>query len=185
LLAQASGPVEEQLREAVILATLIVHPQLIHRFESALERLELTWPDHERLRHLLLAHADEDAAGLADRLAAAAPACLDAVMSRPHVQIAPPVRNREDAELATLCLAEELARLEARRGARREIEEAVEDVAGLVDEGLTWRLGKAAEALHRADNPAREDKGDLGEDRAALSNHLQSLIDGRIWEKKR
>jgi DNA primase len=36
LLAQAQGPVEETLREAVILATLILHPALIHRFETAL-----------------------------------------------------------------------------------------------------------------------------------------------------
>jgi DNA primase len=63
LLAQG-GAVEEALREAVILASLILHPSLIHRFESALERLDLTGEDHNRLRLLLLAHADEDAARL-------------------------------------------------------------------------------------------------------------------------
>jgi DNA primase len=50
LLAQAQGPVDEILREAVILATLILHPALIHRFESALERLDLTGDDHDTLR---------------------------------------------------------------------------------------------------------------------------------------
>jgi DNA primase len=184
LLAQG-GAVEEALREAVILASLILHPSLIHRFESALERLDLTGEDHNRLRLLLLAHADEDAARLHGILTERAGDALDAVMRRPHVQIAPPVRNREDAELATLCLAEELAKLDAHRAARREVEDAVIDLTGLADEGLTWRLSKAAEARHRADHPSREDSADMGEDRAALSNHLQALIDDKVWEKKR
>ncbi len=184
LLATANREVEEQLREAVILATLITHPGLIARFESALERVALTTDDHLTLRRLILANAGADAASLHDQIRASAPTALDALMARPHVLIAPPVRNRADAELATLCLAEELAKLEARRGARREIEEAVEDMSGLADEGLTWRLTKATEARHRADHPAREDAADLGEDRGAMSSHLQNLIDGRVWEKK-
>ncbi len=184
LLATANPQIEEQLREAVILATLITHPSLIARFESALERVALCSDDHQTLRRLILANAGADAGSLHDHIRTAAPAALDALMARPHVLIAPPVRNRADAELATLCLAEELAKLEARRAARREIEDAVEDLSGLADEGLTWRLTKATEARHRADHPARDDAADLGEDRGALSNHLQSLIDGRVWEKK-
>ncbi|MFM7445644.1 MAG: DNA primase, partial [Tabrizicola sp.] len=126
LLAQAQGPVEETLREAVILATLILHPALIHRFESALERLDLTGDDHDTLRQMILAGADMP--DLHAKIAASAPAALDALLKRPHVAIAPPIRNREDDELAALCLAEELAKLEARRGARREIEDAMEDM---------------------------------------------------------
>jgi DNA primase len=95
------------------------------------------------------------------------------------------VRNRTDKEMATLCLAEEFAKLTAHRGARREIEDAVEDLDSLADEGLTWRLSQAAAARHRADNPSREDAADLGEDRTALMNHLQNLIDGQIWVKKK
>jgi DNA primase len=184
LLAQGLA-VEEVLREAVILASLILHPSLIHRFESALERLDLTGEDHNRLRALLLAHADENPASLDDILRVEAGAALDALMRRPHVQIAPPVRNRADVDLATLCLAEEMAKLDAHRAARREIEDAVLDLTGLADEGLTWRLSQAAEARHRADHPARNDANDMGEDRAALSSHLQALIDDRVWEKKR
>ena len=183
LLANAPDRIEEVLREAVILATLITHPTLIPRFESALEKMDLVGEGHEALRSIMLSHMDP--ATLEDRLRRAAPAALDALMSRPHVQIAPPVRNRTDTELATLCLAEELAKLDARRGARREIEDAVEDLSGLADEGLTWRLSQAAAARHRADHPPRADAGELGEDRAALSNHLQSLINSRVWEKKK
>jgi DNA primase len=182
LLAQGAGPVEESLREAVILATLILHPALIHRFESALERLDLTGDDHETLRRLILAGADLP--DLHATLRETAPTALDALLSRPHVTIAPPVRNAEDDELAALCLAEEMAKLEARRGARREIEDAMEDMDGLPDEGLTWRLTQAAEARHRSDKSGPSDSIDLGEDRAALSRHLQSLIDSQVWVKK-
>lgn len=182
LLAQAQGPVDEVLREAVILATLILHPGLIHRFESALERLDLTGEDHDTLRQMVLAGADMP--DLQAKIASSAPTALDALLSRPHVAIAPPVRNREDDELAALCLAEELAKLEARRGARREIEDAMEDMDGLPDEGLTWRLSQAAEARHRSEKSGQSDSTDLGEDRAALSRQLQRLIDDQVWVKK-
>jgi DNA primase len=182
LLAQAQGPVDEVLREAVILATLILHPALIHRFESALERLDLTGDDHDTLRQMILAGADLP--DLRHRIAESAPTALDALLKRPHVAIAPPIRNAEDDELAALCLAEELAKLEARRGARREIEDAMEDMGGLPDEGLTWRLSQAADARHRSDRSGQNDAQDLGEDRAALSRQLQRLIDDQVWVKK-
>ncbi|MES2915661.1 MAG: DNA primase [Pseudomonadota bacterium] len=182
LLAQAQGPVDELLREAIILATLILHPGLIHRFESALERLDLTGEDHDTLRQMILAGADMP--DLHHRIAQSAPTALDALLSRPHVAIAPPIRNRDDSDLAALCLAEELAKLEARRGARREIEDAMEDMDGLPDEGLTWRLSQAAEARHRSDKSGQNDSADLGEDRAGMSRHLQDLIDSQVWLKK-
>ena len=182
LLAQAYGPTDETLREAVILAILILHPALIHRFESALERLDLTGQEHETLRRLILTHAD--ALDLRACIRDMAPAALDALLTRPHVAIAPPVRTAGDDALATLCLAEELAKLDARRGARREIEEALEDMEGLPDEGLTWRLSQAAEARHRSERTMNNDSADLGEDRTALSRHLQSLIDSQVWVKK-
>ena len=182
LLAQAGGPVEEVLREAVILAICITHPGIVRRFESALERLDLTHEDHETLRSLILTTHDPD--DLHNRLRLNAPAALDALLARPHVAIAPPIRNAGDEELAALCLAEELAKLEARRGARREVEEALQDMEGLPDEGLTWRLSQAAEARNRSERSGPADSSDLGEDRAALSRHLQALIDSQVWVKK-
>lgn len=179
LLVRSDEAMQEELREAVILAILIAHPTLIARFESDLERLDLTSEDHRTLRHVLLTTPPQ---ALTDALARSA--ALDAVMARPHVQIAPPVRNTQDPDLALLCLAEEFAKLDARRGARREIADAVEDLTGVADEGLTWRLAQSALARHRADHPNRNDTADLGEDRNALSNHLQNLIDSKVWEKK-
>ena len=45
-----------------------------------------------------------------------------------------------------MCLAEELAKLSARRGAQRELEEAL-GRAETADENVLWRLNRAAEAL--------------------------------------
>ncbi|OYU40072.1 MAG: DNA primase [Pseudorhodobacter sp. PARRP1] len=143
LLATAPERVEEVLREAVILATMIFHPMLIRRFESTLERIDLIGEGHGALRDQLLRGADADATALYEQIQTQAPAALDALLARPHVQIAPPVRNRADHDLAEFCIAEGFAHLEASRGARREIAEAMEDIEGLADEGLTWRISQA------------------------------------------
>ena len=176
----------EALRLSVILATLATHPALITRFESALERLDLADDNHIRLMAALLAQAHTPDPEVARAgILAAARAALDSLLAQTHVRLAPPIRNPQDHEAAVMCVAEELAKLEARRRARQEIEDAVEDLAGLADEGLTWRLAQASEARFRADRSGIEDTKDLGEDRIALSKNLQNMIDGRIWVKKK
>ena len=191
LLATAPERVEEVLREAVILAALIFHPVLIRRFESVLERIELIGEGHEALRFQLLNGPDADAAALYEQIQAQAPAALDALLARPHVQIAPPVRNRADHDLAEFCIAEGFAHLEASRGARREIAEAMEDIEGLADEGLTWRIaqanvarfsalagpqGKTAEGV-LASNGVQMDKDEL-EGARSLWDSIQFSKDG-------
>lgn len=185
-LATAGDAGEERLREALILATLITHPVLIEEFEHQIEDLDLAGPGHAGLRRAILRHAETlDPSHLKEKIAAEAGEALETLFSLGHVLTAPPILKTEDAALARMCLAEELAKLDARRGVRKEIEHAVEDLGGLADEGVTWRLGQAAEAAHRAGRSQLDDSGDLGEDRDALSKQLQSLIDGQVWVKKR
>ena len=185
VLAGDGALAEDQVLEAVLLATLVTHPALIPQFESTLETLHLPLADHDRLRHSLLRHAHADREKFAENITADAGAILESLFARSHVRSAPPVRNREDQELARMCVAEGLAKLDARRGARQEIEEAMEDMTGLADEGLTWRLTKAAEALHGPQRSSLEDASDMGEDRSALSRQLQNMIDAQIWIKKK
>ncbi len=188
LLGPAAGPeVEDYLREAMILAIAVTHPACLARFESQFETVDMRDPGHERLRLAVLtaSHSDDGGGAFREKVAAIAGADLEKVMGLAHVQTAPPVRNAQDGDLAAMCLAEELAKLEARRGALAEVAEAMEDMAGLADEGLTWRLGQAAEARNRAGRSKLDDDSDMGEDRAALSAQLQSLIDGAAWEKKK
>ena len=75
--------------------------------------------------------------------------------------------------------------LDQARAVRAEIEDAMEDLSGLADEGVTWRLTQAATAYHRAERSRLDDNSDMGEDRAALSAQLQALIDGEVWRKKK
>ena len=184
-LATADNSPDDTLREAVILATLIVHPSLIARFESSLERLDLVGPDHGALRDHLLSGSFASAASLRASLQQTAHAALETLFARPHVQIAPPVRNQDDIELAMNCLAEDIEKLVAHRGLKNETKDAELDLAGLADEGTTWRLSQAALASHRADSPPRDDAADLGEDRSALSKYLQNYLDSESWVKKK
>ncbi len=141
-----------KLRLSVVLATLCLYPSLINRFEGEVERLRLSDEDHEALRHTILAHAhDADAETCAPRLARAAGAALETLLGHPHLKLQPHIRIRHDADSAEKCLEMELAKLRAHWGALQEIREAVEDMEGVVDEGLTWRLMKASSALVDAD----------------------------------
>ncbi len=186
-LGSASGEaVAEHLLEAVLLATLVTHPGLILLHEAELESVDLAAPGHDALRGLLLRHAHAPSPeAFREKLLAEGSAILETLFARSHVRTAPPVRNRDDMELARLCVAEGLAKLDARRGVRREIDDAMQDIDGLADEGLTWRLTKAAEAVQSAHKTNLEDTATMGEDRAALSRHLQNMIDGQVWIKKK
>ncbi|MCL7466218.1 DNA primase [Phaeovulum sp. NW3] len=185
LVASPDEAVADYLRAAMVLAICAAQPALIAQFESQLETVHLADPGHERLRHLILMHAHEDAATIRERILAGAGAELEKLMNLPHVRIAPPVQPGADADLARMCLAEELAKLDAHRAVRAEIEDAMEDLTGLADEGVTWRLSQAATARHRAERSQMDENSDMGEDRAALSAQLQALIDGEVWRKKR
>lgn len=157
LLATASDP-EDHLREAVILAVFLRFPDLIPRFETALERMELASDDHRRLRNLLLTHShDEDCA---QRIAADSPHALDRLQANPHVRIAPALQPRADADYAAACVETDLASLAATRAHRAELAEAEEDLHHLADEGLTWRLSKAAEAREEAPKGPKEQKSE-------------------------
>jgi len=178
LLASAGGDrVAEQLRETMIMAILCAHPALVAEFEGQIERLRLSDPDTDALRHAMLHHAQLAPEALAEAIARETPGVLESLMSHPHVRSAPPVLRRDDVEFARMCLAEELAKLQAARAVRAETEEAVEALEGLADEGVTWRITQATKALHHAGKSKLNDSSDLGEDRAAMSHFLQSLLD--------
>ena len=156
LLVNAGAGADEHLREAAILAILVLNPDILPEFEGELERLDFASPEHRRLRDCLLRHAG--APDLRARVESEEGAVVASVLAPRHVQIVPAVRQPGDAEIAATCVAEELAKLAARRGAKREVEEAIEDIEGMADEGLTWRLKEAAEARNKAIRSETEDK---------------------------
>ena len=184
MLAAAGDDVSEHLRAAMILGICAVHPTLIAAFEAQLDSIDLRDPTHDRLRHLILAEAATPPEEIAQKLHDQAGADLEKLLALPHLRSAPPIVKADDTELARMCLAEELAKLGAARAMREEIADAMEDLEGVADEGVTWRLAQAATLRHQAERSKLEDNSDTGEDRAALSAQLQAMIDGQIWRKK-
>ena len=158
LLASPADTVADSLREAVVLAACIHHPGLIPRFESALERLDFLGHGHDMLRSLILYH--QAAPDLRALLMTEAPVPTEAVLLHPHVRITLAIGPEASDEAAENCLAEALARLQADRAHRLEIADAEDDVTGVADEGLTWRLSKAAEARHSAARGPQDTKGE-------------------------
>ncbi len=180
---------EERLRESVILSLCLEYPAIVADFDTALEKLHFAAQEHDRIRDLLLDHAPEhrdDPQMLQKKISAELGAqTLEKLLSLRHVRINPAIRKRVDIETARMALAEELAKLEANRGSAQEVSDAMQDIAGLVDEGLTWRLGQAAEARDRASRSSLPEGGTEAEDRENLSRYLQNLIDSQVWVKKK
>jgi len=184
-LAVTTGDVEDQLREAVILAVLLTHPGLVLQFEDALEDLECGLVDHGMIRDALLRNADcEPQMVRAEILGQIGAGPLEKLLSQSHIQIVPAIRHPSDTDQAMLCVAEELAKLEAKRGAQREVTEAMQDIGHLVDEGLTWRLSQAAEARNKAEHGQTEDKTeyDTAPSGARINRDERSAFDALLKE---
>lgn len=160
VLVSAEG-IEDHLREAVILAAILSTPSVLADFEGEIERMDSAEPTHRQLRDAILRHAHDATGDLREAISADIGGdVLEKLFAQSHVAISPAVRRAGDAEVARMCLAEELAKLNARRSLPREIAEATEDLAGVADEGVTWRLGQAALALDRAGRGNNEDKAE-------------------------
>ena len=100
LLAAGSGAVDEVLREAVILATLITHPDLIETFLAPLERLTMVVPDHRTMLASLLSTDFDGAADLRDKLETAIGVTpVEKLFALKHVTIATAMRHPQDAEM--------------------------------------------------------------------------------------
>lgn len=155
--ALAAGLSEERVLEQIVLATLMTHPGLVSEFEPALERVRFSDPEEESLKLSMLGLSVE-AGAMREALLPAHGAVLENLFNQNHVKTAPPVRKTEDSLFARMCLAADLAKLAAASAARREIAEAAEDIAGLADEGVTWRLARINEARFAAERGPQEDR---------------------------
>lgn len=163
-LATGTGDtVTHMLRESVILAALITCPQVVESFETPLERLRCIDPDNAALRDLILRHAHEGAEVLREKISSARGSdALENLLNASHVAIVPCIRTPGNADMARITVAEELAKLSAARGLDAEIADAAEDLTGVADEGVTWRLSQAAEAADSANRSTqKEGSGDF------------------------
>jgi len=184
LVAMSDEQVGMHLREAVILVALVDCPQLIETFETGLEGMGCADPDHARLRDLLLrfGHAGEDV--LREEISYSLGwETLENMKGQRHVAITPCIRNPGNVEMTRLTVAEELAKLDAARGLNEEIAEAVEDLSGPADEGVTWRLSEAARAAEMARRSAQEDNNgefDVGDNGMTMDRDERSALDALL-----
>lgn len=153
---------EDMLREAVILATVLATPEVLPEFESELEMMEFQIAENSQIRDLIIRYSmNEDIkAAVLDAIGAAP---LENLFAQNHVAITPAVRRAGDIETARLCLAGEFEKMRARKGQPSEIADAVQEIEGVADEGLTWRLARAAEAVDKAVKIAGGDDADFEE----------------------
>jgi len=175
---------EDHLKEAVVLALIVVHPQLLAEFEDAIFALDCRAPDHARLQSALLKHAGCAPSDLYARLVEeiGAPA-LESLTAQSHISLVPAIRNPIDGDAARQCLSEELTKLMARRGHQQEIEEAVQEIAAQeTDENLTWRLADSARARAEADHGTQEDttEYEVAPSGARMNKDERSRLDAMI-----
>jgi len=161
LASTSDGRTTEHLREAVILAACVSCPDVVEKFESGLEGMSCFEPQHSALRDLILHNYPEGREVLREKiLSALGGHALENLLGQSHVAITPCIRQPGNAEITAMTIAEELAKLEAARGLDAEIADAVEDLSGVADEGVTWRLSEAARAADRAQRSGQEDRAE-------------------------
>ncbi|MCF6232108.1 MAG: DNA primase [Rhodobacteraceae bacterium] len=155
-----AGDGSDHLREAVILASVLATPQVIVEFESGLEMMKCADPFHAELRDLILRHLEEPEVLIAKITEQMGEGTLEKLHALRHVGITPCVRNPGNVEMARMTLGDELAKLDSHRGLSAEIAEAAEELTGVADESMTWRLGQAVEARNKAVRSEHEDKAE-------------------------
>ncbi|MGR3838463.1 MAG: DNA primase [Cognatishimia sp.] len=191
LLVSADEARQRHMREAVILASVIVTPSVLDEFEAGLENLTCDHEDHAFLRDLLLRQVHRGVADLKTIVMdAMGPEALDVLMANPHVRLAPPLRRKGDEECARLTISEELRKLATEAGLTAEIAEAEENLREFEDEAVTWRLSQAAQERDRAIRSLQEDAAEyeVGENGAPIDKDERAALDalmGKISFTKR
>ena len=183
---------EDHLHEAVIVAVLIRNPLVLNDFYSALERMQCSSHDVAVIRDALLEQDGDD--DMENRIGEQiGDGALVNLFAQAHVAITPAVRRPDNGDMARMCLAEEFAKLTARRGHAHEVEDAIEELSSdVADERLTARLAQSLAAMNDAgrqdgDDTAEFDTGDNGarikkEERSAFDALLTRINYGKGGE---
>ncbi|MDB2337875.1 DNA primase [Amylibacter sp.] len=191
MLAIQSDETNWRLRESLILASAIKNQSAALKNESALERCPITTPDLVEIMNAILInlHIKKTGAGMSDSFEeniqnSLGYSPIDKLMKLKPLKKHPYLKNNTDPDLIQQTLEEELAKHVALIGAQNEIKEAEQDLTGLVDEGLTWRLQQAAMAKTKATRAIEEEDSETDENSLEMSKNLQNMLDNQIWVKK-
>lgn len=191
MLAMQSDETNWRLRESLILVSAIKNQSAALKNESALERCPITTPDLVEIMNAVLInlHVKKTDAGIKDNFAiniqnSLGYSPLDKLMKLKPIKNHPYLKKNSPPDLVEQTLEEELAKHVALIGAFNEIKEAEQDLTGLVDEGLTWRLQQAAIAKAKATRAVEEEYSETDENASKMSKNLQNMLDNQIWVKK-
>jgi DNA primase len=181
VLAGTSNPeIDAHLGEAKILAAIIGTPEVAVEFERGLENMACRSTDHADIRRLILRNIGANAEVLRENIFdALGPFALENLLNAGHVAIVPCIRTPGDVEMVRMTVTEELAKLDAVRGLNAEIADAAEDLTGVADEDVTYRLSQAAKAVQESVRSTEENKAefDLGANGARMDKGERSALD--------
>ena len=183
---------ETRVRESAILLGCLNHPQIAERFEAELERCQFICPDLRDIATALLAglHLDFGADARSQGLRSYIEATLNAdplekLQAIGQVRDNPYLRPEADPALAAQAVLEDLNRQAATLGMAAEVREAEEELSGVADEGLTWRLAQAALARDKAQRAGIGDDSGAAQDDSDVRKQLYDFIDNARWKKKK
>jgi len=172
------------IRETVILAILLSYPELIKEFSYNIEKTEWHNAHYNRLIKTLISLSNEQHSKIKDELHGSYQQQILDILNNPHVKISPALRKIKNNEIAIKTLKEEFMKLETSEGIQKEIRDAIDDLNSASGESLTWRLNQATRARSNAEKSTLDDIEAIGEDKAAMTDFLQNLIDNEVWIKK-
>lgn len=196
MLAQQNAGTETdaRVRECAIVYGCINHPRLAEKFETRLERANFQSPDIKQIRDALLSclaaslnkpDTEQQTSlveGMQNTLGFDP---LQKLLSVGQVRANPYLSGGAEPEHVAQAIDEELTRLAADFGIVEEIRDAQEEITGVADEGLTWRLQQAREAQSNVGKDALGGDSSGSEEESNLSKSLQKLIDDQVWVKKK
>ena len=174
----------KSVRDVVIFAILFTHPELMKEFSYRLERMELQNKNYSELRNHILQNIDAKPEQIIDLLNAKFSKLINDILNNPYVKISPALQKNNQKTVAIKILKEEFTKLETSEGMKKEIRDAIEDLNSAASESLTWRLSQATDARSKAQRSTLEEAQEAGEDKDAMTDFLQNLIDNEAWIKK-
>ena len=174
----------KSVRDVVIFAILFTHPELMKEFSYRLERMELQNKNYIELRNQILQNIDNKPEELIDLLNTKFSKLIKDILNNPYVKISPALQKNNQKVVAIKTLKEEFTKLETLEGMKKEIQDAIEDLNSVASESLTWRLGQATDARSKAQRSTLEEVEEVGENKSAMAEFLQDLIDNEAWVKK-
>ena len=191
MLAIQSDSTTWRLRESLILAAVILNQPAALKNESAMEKCPITTPDLAEIMNAILMNlhhpdlvSDEKNTFNEILKETLGYSPIDRLLELKPLRNHPYLKVNTEPKLVQRTLEEELSKHSALIGASNEIKEAEQDLTGLVDEGLTWRLRQAALAKTKATRAVEEDATASDENASEMSKQLQNMLDDQIWVKK-